>query len=204
MHTDEHELFCTYLHYVLTAWLSGNSGAVVLHDTRVAWEDFTPEAHGPDIAVIFNVRKRQNWSTFDTAEEGTKPSLIIEVTSPGTRNVDLISKVKEYAEAGVPYYVIVDSARRTDQEVRRRLLGYRLEDDYYVDFAADENGRLWLEPVGLWLGLAGNRLVCYDKDGRLLEDYTTAVQARREAEARAAAAEERIRQLEAALQEKSK
>jgi colicin import membrane protein len=203
VHTDEHERFCIYLHMVLTAWLFNDKGAVVLHDTRVAWEDFTPPAHGPDIAVIFNVRERRNWSTFDTAEEGTKPSLIIEITSPGTRNVDLISKVEEYAEAGVPYYVIVDTVRRKDQESRWRLLGYRLEDDYYVDFAADERGWLWLEPVRLWLVLEGNRLVCYDENGRLLEDYTTISQARAEAEARAAAAEARAAAAEAKASEEA-
>jgi Uma2 family endonuclease len=201
VHTDEHERFCIYLHMVLTAWLFNDKEAVVLHDTRVAWEDFTPPAHGPDIAVIFNVRERRNWSTFDTAEEGTKPSLIIEITSPGTRNVDLISKVNEYAEAGVPYYVIVDTVRRKDQEPYWRLLGYRLEDDSYVDFAPNEQGWLWLEPVRLWLALEGNRLVCYDENGRLLEDYTTVSLARAAAEARADAAEAEAKEAKAQAEE---
>jgi colicin import membrane protein len=222
VHSYEHEHFGTYLHAVLTAYLADDHKAVVLHDTRVAWEDFTPPPHTPNIAVIFNVRERCNWNTFDTAKEGTKPSLIIEITSPGTRNVDLISKVNEYAEAGVPYYVIVDTVRRKDQEPYWRLLGYRLENDYYVDYAADERGWLWLEPVRLWLALEGNRLVCYDETGRLLEDYGTILIARAKAEAQVAeaeasaaeakaeaareaqaraAAEARIRQLEAALRE---
>jgi len=205
MHSEEHERFCAYLYNVFTARLASNAGAVVLHDVQVAWEHPSLRPHGPDIAVIFNVRRKRNWSTFDVASEGTKPSLIVEVTSPKTRSTDIEDKVKEYAQAGVPLYVIVDIAQRR-KRVTRSLVGYQLTQVGYVPLAKNERGWLWLEPVGVWLGLRGKNLACYDEAGNLIEDYTGVTQARddearrrAEAEERADEAEARIRELEAEL-----
>lgn len=186
MHSYDHERFCVYLHNVLTAQLAGEPEAVVLHDVRVAWDDPDLKAHGPDIAVIFGVRERRNWSTFDEAEEGTRPTLIIEVTSPGTRSVDLVDKLDEYEQVGVALYVIVDTYQRKEKTARR-LLGYQLTPDGYVVLAPDERGRLWLEPVGLWLGLRDNEVECYDKAGDVIGDYAHVMAVRVQAEARAAA-----------------
>jgi Uma2 family endonuclease len=36
------------------------------------------------------------------------PDLVMEVVSPGTRRVDAVIKAKEYAEAGIPEYWLVD------------------------------------------------------------------------------------------------
>jgi len=198
MHSEEHERFCAYLYNVFTARLASIADAVVLHDVRVAWDHPDLAPHGPDIAVIFNVRRRRNWRTFKVAEEGTKPSLILEVTSPKTRLTDLEDKVEEYAQAGVPLYVIVDIVERRER-VMRRLVGYQLTEADYVPLAKNEQGWLWLEPVGVWLGLRGKNLACYDEAGNLIEDYTGVTQARAEAEERADEAEARIRELEAEL-----
>ena len=62
----------------------------------------------------------------------------------------------------------------------RELVGYRLTPDGYEELRPNAKGWLWLEPVNLWLSLEGEDLVCYD-----------------------AAAEERIRQLEAELQRRT-
>ena len=220
MHSDEHERFCNYLYNVLSARLAAQPDAVVLHDLRVAWAHPSLRAHGPDIAVIFNVQRRINWSTFSEAEEGTKPSLIIEIVSPSTRSVDVVKKVDHYARVGVPNYIIVDRFERRGVMVRE-LVGYRLTPDGYEELSPNADGWLRLEPVNLWLGLEGEDLVCYDENGKVLLDYVgmaaaraAEAQARAEAEARAAVeaqaraaeaqaraeAEERVRQLEAELQ----
>ena len=70
MHDEEHERFCNYLYNVLAARLAAQPDAVVLHDLRVAWAHPSLRAHGPDIAVIFNVRRHINWSTFSEEEGG--------------------------------------------------------------------------------------------------------------------------------------
>ena len=185
MHTDEHYRFCVYLYDVLTKWVADDSTAIVIGDVRVAWAHPIIRPHGPDIAVIFNVDRRQNWSTFDEVNEGTKPSLIIEVTSPGTYSVDLVRKVDHYAQVGVPLYVIVDIATRRDMPAKR-LLGYQLTPDGYELLEPNAEGWLWLAPVNLWLGWHGEDIACYDADGNLIGDYNAVVDARIQAEERAA------------------
>jgi len=41
------------------------------------------------------------------------PDLVVEVVSPGTRRLDEVRKVKEYAEAGISEYWVVDPERET-------------------------------------------------------------------------------------------
>ena len=153
MHTEEHERFCAYLYNVLTAQVANDPTAIVLHDVRVAWGPFRDQTSWSGyISVIFNVDQRQNWSTFSELDESTKPSLIIEVTSPGTYFVDLESKFEHYADVGVEWYVIVDIAIRRDMPVKR-LMGYQLTANGYEPIPPNANGWLWLGSVKLWLGL---------------------------------------------------
>ena len=140
------------------------------------------------LRLFFNVQQKQNWSTFHEAEEGTKPSLIIEVTSPATYSVDLETKVAHYAEVGVEWYVIVDIVIRRDMR-SKRLLGYQLTEDGYKRFEPNEKGWLWLAPVNLWLGWRGEAIACYDAEGNLVEVGNSRVA---EAQSRATAAEQRV------------
>jgi hypothetical protein len=163
---------------------------VVLQDVLIAWDTPGLKPLGPDVAVIFGVRERRNWSTFDVTEEGARPSLVIEVTSPTTREVDLSRKLDAYDIAEVPLYIIVDSYERRGV-LARRLLGYQMTPQGYVGLAPDERGWLWMAPVGLWIGIGERRVECYDEAGRYVEDYPQVLAARAEAETRAEAAETR-------------
>jgi Uma2 family endonuclease len=205
LHSDDHERFCNYLYNALRARLASDPAAVVFHDVRISWDVPGVKPLTPDISVIFGVQRRINWSTFDTAEEGTGPVLIIEITSPKTRRLDLKDKVRLYAMAGVEYYLIVDDRKQRGTNIRS-LMGYRLGANGYEALAPDERGWLWMEPVGLWLGLQDNQVMCYDEAGSPIDDYIGMAQARAEAEARAnteaqarAEAEARMRELEEEL-----
>ncbi len=190
LHSSEHERTCTYLQNVLEARLATDPTAVILRDVRVAWDVPDVQPLGPDIAVILGVQAQKNWSTFDAAVEGVSPALIIEVTSPETRSLDLIDKVDEYDMAGVPLYVIVDLYRRRGH-TRIRLLAYHQSPDGLTPLTPDERGWFWLEPVGIWIGTQADRAVCYDAAGNPLEDYVSVSTARIAAENRAMAAEAR-------------
>ncbi|MEZ4866357.1 MAG: Uma2 family endonuclease [Caldilineaceae bacterium] len=198
VHNDEHRLFCRYLDNVISAQVAHIPGAVVLHDTRVAWDVPGLEAHGPDIALIFNVRERKKWGTFDVAVEGTRPALIIEVTSPETRRLDLEDKVEEYALAGVLVYIVVD-AHQTKRRPTYQLIGYELTPDGYVQLQSDANERLWLEPAQIWLGLNKNILECFDAENKKIGDYVEVLEAYKAAETRAAEAEARAEEAEVRL-----
>jgi len=191
VHTKDHEWLCLYLFDVLSRQVKDDPHAVVLHDTRVAWDDPDIRPHGLDLAVIFEVEDpSKDWSTFDVAQEGTRPTLIIEVTSPNYRETDLVTKVDHYEQVGVPFYVIIDTHRRKNQ-INRRILSYQLTPDGYAALSPDEHGRLWLSPVGLWIGLEGNEVRCYDQSGNVFGDYLQVMDSLEAAEARAEAAEAR-------------
>ncbi len=189
-HSRDHERFRVYLVNALEAQLARRPGAVVLNDVRVKWDVAGLRPHGPDIAVVFDVREQRNWNTFDVAEEGVRPALIIEITSPETRILDLYEKVEEYDQAGVPLYIIVDTYTRRGA-IPRRLWGYRRTVSGYAALPPDERGWIWLEPVGVWIGMQDDRVECYDQDGQMIGDYVSIDAARANAEARAAEAEAR-------------
>jgi Uma2 family endonuclease len=197
VHSDLHQILCTYLHSVLRALLQHIAGAVVLYDVRVAWDVPGLKPLGPDIVVIFGVREMRNWSTFDAAEEGVRPSVIIEVTSPEYRYQDTEVKVPLYEQAQVLYYIIVDTGTRLN-DFSLRVFGYHLTADGYRELLPDVQGRLWIEPLGLWIGIEvqeGQRaLWLYDAAGDRIGDYAAVAaqladvqQARERAEAQARA-----------------
>ncbi|MFN8486722.1 MAG: Uma2 family endonuclease [Caldilineaceae bacterium] len=207
MPTEEHERWRNYLYNALTALLIDHPDAVVLTDTNVAWDVDDIKPHRPDLAVIFNVRQLKNWGTFDVREEGTRPALIIEITSPKTRHVDFDDKYDEYEQVMVPFYVILD-IRQRKRGISRELKGYRLTPDGYALLSPNAQGWLWLEPVAAWLGITDGAVVCYDRDGQPLVSYAALTKARRQAEIRAqeeararAAAEARATELEARLRQ---
>ena len=192
LHTDGHDEDCGYLKAVLKAHLAVDPSAVVLSDCRIAYDaPFKPL--GPDVAVFFGVGARSDWSTFDAAGEGARPALVIEVSSPETRGNDFGIKRDLYQQAGVQVYAIVDR-RPSRGSTRVGVLGFRLTPDGYEELGPDPLGRLWLESVGLWLGVVGARAACFDPaTGREIGDYLAIrraldaeAQARADAEARTA------------------
>ena len=200
VHSDRHETDRMYLTAVLRARLEAHGRAIVLSDVRVAWDVPDLRPHGPDVMVIPGLRERRDWSTFDVAEEGVRPALMIEITSPETRENDVVWKVAHYARAGVAQYVIVDNiGRRGERQLR--LLDYRLVGDTYRLQPPDERGWVYLELAALWVGVEGDHVVCYADDGTAFGDYATVVQQAAEAEARARAAEEQAQREAAARAE---
>jgi Uma2 family endonuclease len=194
--SDLHADDCTYLRYVIKDRHTADLSVVVLSDCDIFWDIPGLKHHRPDLAVIFGVKRRKDWPSFDVNVEKVRPSLIVEVSSPATRVVDVDYKVKEYAQARVPHYVIADV---DDSTGRRRitLKAYRLKRKRweYKPVKLNERGWAWLEPVQLWLGVkveattGGDRLALIDPKTELeIGDYTAVRQEREvEAEARAAA-----------------
>ncbi len=199
VHSDRHETDRMYLTAVLRARLEESGAAIVLSDVRIAWDVPDLRPHGPDVMVIPGIVERQDWSTFDVAVEGARPALIIEITSPETRENDLEIKVEHYARAGVMQYVIVDNQSRRGAR-RLRLLDYRLTDGVYRRHPPDAAERVHLVIADLWLGVEGDHVVCYDEHGAAFGDYATVVRRAEEAERRARREAERARR-EAAARE---
>jgi Uma2 family endonuclease len=212
MEGSMNEAIRRYLADAFSERLAHDPTALVLSDCGVYWDDPELDHHSPDISVIFGVRaKKEDWTSFFVAKEGVRPRLLLEVVSPKSRENDVITKVDHYQRARVPWYIIVD---RENENSPLTLIGYMWTPTEYLPMPKDGQGRLWLEPLGLWLGIKDNKVVCYDGvTGGEIGDYqrifqqleaetarAEAEKARAEAEkARAEAAEARLRELESEL-----
>ena len=189
-HSEAHQRRCVYLYNVLRARVADDPTAVVLQDVRIKWDVPEVRPHGPDLMLIRGVREKRNWSTFDVAQEGVRPELIIELTSPETASLDRSHKLDQYDLVGVPLYIIIDTVI-TRTQTGLRLLGYTQTGTGYQILTPNERGWLWLAPVRLWLGIEDDEVVCYDEAGAPIADYTEVAAARDAAEARAAAEADR-------------
>lgn len=211
--TDGHWRDCFYVFGILQARLADVPGAIVLGDCRVAWDVPGLRPLGPDIAVFRNVKRHIDWGTFDVAEEGAEPVLVVEVTSPDTRVNDVGPKVDYYFRAGVPLYLIADAKKVRGGKRRLQLIGYRAGPDGYLPWEPGDQGRLVIEPLGLSVGAVpdpdiGARLACFDvATGREIGDYIDVSRAldaaetrAEEADARAEAEAEARRELERRLE----
>lgn len=202
VNSSAHDRDRVYLKNGFQARVARRRGAVVLSDCRVAWDKPGLKPHGPDVAVIFGVRRpKRDWSTFDVRREGVRPVLTVEITSPDTRRNDTVTKVEHYHRAEVPLYVIVDARERRGRRTLR-LLGYRWMPARYEELPLDEQGRLLLEPLGLLLGVKGDRVVLYDAaTGAEVGDYEAVVKTLEAAQAQVADLQARLRELEEQLQQ---
>jgi Uma2 family endonuclease len=198
----------TYLASVLRLSLRDRPRVRVLSDCLVSWGVRGLRNHSPDVSVFARLRDPQ-WEggLFRVGVHGARPVLVIEVVSPDAadprvRVNDVVTKVDHYYRAGVPLYAIID---QEEEGGPRTLLGYRRGARGFARMRLDEQGRLPLKPVGLMLGLRDNVAVCWDaRTGEEILDLTGMAQARaaeaearKTAEAALAAAQERIRELEA-------
>jgi Uma2 family endonuclease len=197
--TDLHDTDTSYLKYVFNARLAGDPDAVAVSDCRVDWNIPGVRRLGPDIAVFFGVKRRKDWATLDVAAEGAQPVLVVEVTSTGTRPNDVEIKPDFYHRARVPLYVIADVLEEDEDTRHMELIAYRYAPSGYERIEPDARGRIWLQPLGLWLGvvkdpvLGCDRLACFDGEtGDEIGDYqvisqalAAAVDERTQAEARA-------------------
>ncbi len=176
MHVDAHSRILFYLYMILCHQLRDRNDAKVLFDHRVDFGIDGVEPLGPDLSVFFNL---PDWDvkrgTLDVAAWNAVAQLVIETTSPDTRKNDLGIKVDFYERAEVPYYAIID-LYGGDNGDRSELIGYRRTPVGYALDEPDERGWLWLEPLGLWLGLDGIWAVLYDTDGHRLGNYDEAVE----------------------------
>lgn len=197
MQNEEHVDWCIYLYTVFRRLLAHTSLAVVFQDLLFLWDVPGLKGHAPDLAVVFGVRPGHRES-FDVAAEGVRPTLIVEITSPSTANLDHQAKLEEYHLVGIPFYFIID--RRVVRRQRMlRLLGYRYTAAGYEPMVPNERGWLWMEPVRAWLGIAEGKPLCYTEEGMQIADYDQLEAKLSEAQERAEAAEARIRDLEATL-----
>jgi hypothetical protein len=169
-----HAIDCRYLVSVFrvraAAELSARPIVYVSDDHLVNWGVPGQRDTSPDVGLFvgLNEQVEMEAGTFDLKASGGRCLLVVEVVSPDRRHNDIIDKFREYYNAGVPLYVIVDQLKEGGP---RSVRGFRHTSTGYEQLANDEQGLL-LEPLHLFLGLKDGRVVCCDaRTGRELKDY---------------------------------
>jgi Uma2 family endonuclease len=104
---------------------------------------------GPDFFAVLDVednRERQGWVVWE--EEGRYPNVIIELMSPSTARNDKTIKKDLYERTfRTPAYYVYDPFDPTSFE------GWHLgASQRYQPIQPNDQGWLWCEPLGLWVG----------------------------------------------------
>jgi len=124
---------------------------------------------GPDFFLVKNTERkpRRSWVVWE--EDGKYPDLIIELLSTSTAQVDRTVKRDLYGQRfHTPeyFYFSPDTLE---------FAGFRLEIDRYEPIAANDQGWLWSEVLGLFLGVQGQELRYFSIEGVVLPTPQEAV-----------------------------
>jgi colicin import membrane protein len=204
VNSTEHADDVIYLRDVSGARLIDDPHAVVLFDCGVDFNLPRIKPLCPDLAVFFGIARRRGFSMFNVKKERAKCALVVEVTSDSTRKTDFGKKFKYYYRAGVAMYVIVNEFMENKTHRRLELIGYRHAPSGYERIPLSADGRIWLEALGVWLGVSpqsttgGDRVACFDAaTNQEIADYAGISRARDLAEAKATKAQQKAASAEA-------
>lgn len=111
-------------------------------DVVLNWHTALPTVRRPDAVVVANVRAEGEPRRFAADDV----LLAVEVVSPGTGRTDRVTKLAEYAEAGIAGYWLVELGQSV------RLLEHTLGEDGHYRVVQDAAGGTVLLGAGLFGG----------------------------------------------------
>jgi Uma2 family endonuclease len=106
----KHEQIVALLCFFLGAWADGGRGGRILasgYKVRVS------DRRGVMPDVQFYRKGNEASREQDDGLVDGRPDLVVEVVSPSSQRYDRVTKLRWYAQLGIPEYWIVDSAIRT-------------------------------------------------------------------------------------------
>jgi Uma2 family endonuclease len=175
-------------------YASGNL-TVYYSPQQLKSEDF----RGPDFFVVLGAEQhpRKSWVVWE--EGGKYPNVIVELLSDSTAATDRGLKKQIYQDIfRTPDYFWFDPHSL-------EFAGFHLVDGTYHPLTANEQGWLWSQQLGLYLGIHEAQLRFFTPEGELVpspEESATAQRQRAEAaQERAEAAQQRNQKLAAKLAE---
>jgi Uma2 family endonuclease len=142
-------------------------------------EDF----RGPDFFVVLDTERktRKSWTVWE--EDGKYPNLILEILSPTTANTDKTLKKRLYQDTfRTPDYFWFDPESL-------EFAGFHLLDGKYEPVEPNNDGHLWSQQLGLYLGIYQGLVRFFTADGQLVptpEESATQEAQRAEQEAQRA------------------
>ncbi|WP_426777687.1 Uma2 family endonuclease [Lusitaniella coriacea] len=128
-------------------------------------EDF----RGPDFFVVLGTERKTRKSWVVWAEEGKYPNIIIEILSPTTAKTDREFKKQLYQNTfRTPDYFWFDPDTL-------EFKGFHLLDGEYAPLTPNEQGYLWSQQLGLYLGVRQKQLRFFTAEGDLVPTLKEAV-----------------------------
>ncbi|WP_337884153.1 Uma2 family endonuclease [Fischerella thermalis] len=121
-------------------------------------EDF----RGPDFFVVLDTERktRKSWVVWE--EDGKYPNVILEILSESTANIDKEFKKKLYQDTfRTPDYFWFDP-------YTLEFAGFHLVDGKYQPLEANNQGHLWSQQLGLYLGIHQGLLRFFTPEGQLV------------------------------------
>jgi len=138
-------------------YASGNL-TIYYNEEQLKKRDFC----GPDFFVVLDTEKRPRKSWVVWGEQGKYPDVIVEILSDSTANIDRNNKKILYQNTfRTPNYFWFDPNTLEWQ-------GFRLIEGQYQAISANEQGYLWSEELGLYLGIFDRKLRYFTVDGQLV------------------------------------
>jgi len=117
---------------------------------------------GPDFFLIKNTTRkpRNSWVVWE--EDGRYPDLIIELLSDSTAKTDRTTKLELYAERfHTPEYFYFSPQTL-------ELAGFRLNFNQYQPIVPNQQGWLWSETLGFYLGIYKGQLRYFSLDSTMI------------------------------------
>jgi Uma2 family endonuclease len=154
---------------VLKQFLEGQQATVLANQFMYYVKEGAKRRVAPDVMVIFGVEPGGR-DSYVIEQEGAVPSVIFEMTSPGTKAEDKGKKKRTYAELGVSEYWLFDPK---GEWIKDKLDGYRLitveEDGILVNRYEPITDSI-SQPLRLRLVVEGDLIGFYrlDNDQKLL------------------------------------
>ena len=143
---------------------------------------------GPDFFVVLDTEKRPRKSWVVWGEQGKYPDVIVEILSDSTANIDRNNKKILYQNTfRTPNYFWFDPNSL-------ELQGFRLIGGQYQAISPNDQGYLWSEQLGLYLGIFDSKLRYFTADGQLVPTPQEAELEQRQAKEQALLEKERERQ----------
>jgi Uma2 family endonuclease len=145
------------------------------------------EFRGPDFFVVLGTTRNQNRRSWVVWQEGgIYPNVIVEILSETTAKVDREQKKQIYQDTfRTPDYFWFDPETREFQ-------GFTLISGVYQAIEPNEQGWLWSQQLGLYLGIYEDKLRYFTAEGELVPAPEEAARQERE---KVRQLEERLRSL---------
>lgn len=145
---DLHEDLCTWLKSILAFYIRKRQLGRVVGDPYTFKLGIDGSGRSPDIAFIASTNPGQSRGNYF---EGA-PDLAVEILSPGTERVDKQMKFREYEQAGVTEYWMIDARKKKAEFYVRDAQGrfervLRRRDGTYHSSIVDG---FWINVDWLW------------------------------------------------------